>query len=203
MSIQSEITRIQSAKNTLRAKAVALGVGLTTDNLTQLATKYDGIEDRGTPNATVKEGESYTILEGYYHGGTVNGVAGGGNYSLQAKSFTPTKTETTVTSDDGYYGLSGVTVAAIPDMYQDVTDVTATAADGSKKSAKITLNVKDERRASNPTAEEKKEQALLRQEYVASVKANLRNQLNNIDMMNADGSVENLGEKYGSKTRTS
>ena len=34
-------------------------------------------------------------------------------------------------------------------------------------------------------------------------KANLRNQLNNIDMMNADGSVENLGEKYGSKTRTS
>lgn len=31
--------------------------------------------------------------------------------------------------------------------------------------------------------EEKKEQALLRQEYVASVKANLRNQLNNIDMM--------------------
>jgi len=53
------------------------------------------------------------------------------------------------------------------------------------------------------TEEEKKEQALLRQEYVASVKANLRNQLNNIDMMNADGSVENLGEKYGSKTRTS
>ena len=51
--------------------------------------------------------------------------------------------------------------------------------------------------------EAKKEQALLRQEYVASVKANLRNQLNNIDMMNADGSVENLGEKYRSKTRTS
>jgi len=52
-------------------------------------------------------------------------------------------------------------------------------------------------------AEGLSEQALLRQEYVASVKANLRNQLNNIDMMNADGSVENLGEKYGSKTRTS
>ena len=51
--------------------------------------------------------------------------------------------------------------------------------------------------------EEKKEQALLRQEYVASVKANLRHQLNNIDMMNADGSVENLGEKYGNKGATS
>ena len=58
-------------------------------------------------------------------------------------------------------------------------------------------------KAEGLSEEEKKEQALLRKEYVASVKANLRNQLNNIDMMNADGSVENLGEKYGSKTSTS
>lgn len=58
-------------------------------------------------------------------------------------------------------------------------------------------------KAEGLSKEEKKEQALLRQEYVASVKENLRNQLNNIDMMNADGSVENLGEKYGSKTRIS
>lgn len=58
-------------------------------------------------------------------------------------------------------------------------------------------------KAEGLSEEEKKEQALLRQEYVASVKENLRNQLNNIDMMNADGSVENLGEKYGSKTTTS
>ena len=54
-------------------------------------------------------------------------------------------------------------------------------------------------KAEGLSEEEKKEQALLRQEYVASVKAKLRNQLNNIDMMNADGSVENLGEKYGRK----
>ena len=44
-------------------------------------------------------------------------------------------------------------------------------------------------KAEGLSEEEKKEQALLRQEYVASVKANLRNQLNNIDMMNADGSA--------------
>ena len=44
---------------------------------------------------------------------------------------------------------------------------------------------------------EKKEQDLLRKEYIANVKKNLRNQLNNIDMVNDDGSVENLGEKYG------
>ena len=49
--------------------------------------------------------------------------------------------------------------------------ITATAADGSKKSAKITLNVKDERRASNPTAEEKKEQAAYAKELAAVKKA--------------------------------
>lgn len=50
---------------------------------------------------------------------------------------------------------------------------------------------------------EKKEQDLLRKEYIANVKKNLRNQLNNIDMVNDDGWVENLGEKYGNKKRNS
>lgn len=50
---------------------------------------------------------------------------------------------------------------------------------------------------------EKKAQDLLRKEYIANVKKNLRNQLNNIDMVNDDGSVENLGEKYGNKKRNS
>lgn len=50
---------------------------------------------------------------------------------------------------------------------------------------------------------EKKEQDLLRKEYIANVKKNLTNQLNNIDMVNDDGSVENLGEKYGNKKRNS
>lgn len=49
------------------------------------------------------------------------------------------------------------------------------------------------------TEEEKKEQAALRSEYIASVRANLRGQLNNIDIREKDGSVTNLGEKYGDK----
>lgn len=53
------------------------------------------------------------------------------------------------------------------------------------------------------TEDEKKEQAILRKEFVASVKSNLISQLNNIDMVNEDGSIENLGEKYGKKGITS
>ena len=39
------------------------------------------------------------------------------------------------------------------------------------------------------TPEEKEEQAALRKEYIASVKRNLKGQLDNIDMVNADGTV--------------
>ena len=49
--------------------------------------------------------------------------------------------------------------------------ITATAADGSKKSAKITLTVKDERKASNPTADEKKALAAYNKELAAVKKA--------------------------------
>lgn len=49
------------------------------------------------------------------------------------------------------------------------------------------------------TFEEKREQKKLWEEYVAAVRRNLRSQLNRIDMVNEDGSVENLGEKYDGK----
>lgn len=49
------------------------------------------------------------------------------------------------------------------------------------------------------TEEEKMEQKRLREEYIADVRANFRNQLNNIDIQNEDGTITNLGEKYGNK----
>nr|MBQ8252402.1 DUF896 domain-containing protein [Lachnospiraceae bacterium] len=49
------------------------------------------------------------------------------------------------------------------------------------------------------TEEEKKEQKRLREEYIADVRANFRSQLNNIDIQNEDGTITNLGEKYGNK----
>lgn len=54
-------------------------------------------------------------------------------------------------------------------------------------------------KAEGLTETEKKEQKLLRMEYLESVKRNLRVQLNNIDVEEKDGTVVNLGEKYGNK----
>lgn len=49
------------------------------------------------------------------------------------------------------------------------------------------------------TEEEKKEQAALRKEYIATIRMNLRSQLDNINIKEDDGSITNLGEKYGNK----
>lgn len=130
MSIATEITRITTARNTIRNKMVNLGVALGTDDIDALATKIDSIVNVGAVDVEVKEGETYTIPAGYHNGsGTVSGVAGGGNYSLQSKEVTPTKAEQNVVPDEGKYGLSSVTVAPIPDAYQDVSATTAEASD--------------------------------------------------------------------------
>ena len=46
---------------------------------------------------------------------------------------------------------------------------------------------------------ELREQAMLRKEFIEDFRKNLRGQLNNIDIKEADGSITNLGEKYGQK----
>lgn len=54
-------------------------------------------------------------------------------------------------------------------------------------------------KAERLTETEKKEQQILRREYVDAFKQNLRGQLNNISIKEKDGSITNLGEKYGDK----
>lgn len=129
MSISTEITRITAARNKIRNKLVNLGLAQSAAVLDDLADAVDGIANRGAPNAEVREGEQYTILPGFYSGGSVAGVSGGGSYNLQSKTVTPTKQQQAVAPDAGYYGLSGVTVEAIPQNYQDVSAVNAGAAD--------------------------------------------------------------------------
>lgn len=130
MSVATELSRIQADRNTIRAKLVELGMATNTDKLDKLADAIEALVNRGAVKVEVREGESYTIPAGYHNGnGTVSGVSGGGNYTLQAKTATPTKKQQSIAPDSGYYGLSGVTVAAIPDAYQDVTSVTAAEGD--------------------------------------------------------------------------
>lgn len=54
-------------------------------------------------------------------------------------------------------------------------------------------------KAEGLTDAERSEQKVLRQEYLELIRRNLRSQLNNIDVEEKDGTVINLGEKYGTK----
>ena len=54
-------------------------------------------------------------------------------------------------------------------------------------------------KAEGLTAKERKEQQLLRREYIDAFKRNLRRQLNQISIQEMDGSITDLGEKFGNK----
>ena len=45
--------------------------------------------------------------------------------------------------------------------------------------------------------EEKQEQQMLRKKYIEAIRTNMRANLNNISIQEADGSVTDLGKKYG------
>ena len=130
MSVSTYIASISANRDKIRNKLVELGMAASNDKLDKLAIAIEGIINQGAVSVTVQEGGTYTIPAGYHNGsGTVSGVAGGGNYTLQTKNVTPTKKQQSIAPDNGYYGLSAVTVAAIPEAYQDVSSVTADAGD--------------------------------------------------------------------------
>ena len=54
-------------------------------------------------------------------------------------------------------------------------------------------------KAEGLTDAERSEQKVLRQEYLELIRRNLKSQLNNIDVEEKDGTVVNLGEKYGTE----
>lgn len=52
-------------------------------------------------------------------------------------------------------------------------------------------------KATGLTDMEKEEQAALRKEYIETIRRNMRANLNNISVVEKDGSVTDLGKKFG------
>lgn len=156
MSIQTEITRLQNLRNTLRTKLVTLGLVQSTADLEDCVAAVQGITDNGAVSKTLDTtSQSYTVPKGIHNGngkvqivteektvtanGTVTPSAGkvlskvvvdvDTAPTLQNKMVTPTKSKQTVSPDSGYDGLSSVQVNAIPANYGDISGVTAAAGD--------------------------------------------------------------------------
>lgn len=51
--------------------------------------------------------------------------------------------------------------------------------------------------ATGLTEEEKNEQAALRKEYIETIRKNMRGTLNSISIKEKDGTITDLGKKYG------
>ncbi len=123
MNITEKLQRLVSLRARIRIKLAALGIAKSTDTMEGLTAAIENMENWGAVNPSLDEKTTtYTIPKGY-HSGT-----GKVTITPETKTATPTKKQQKITPAAGKV-LSEVIVEPIPDAYQDVTSVTAGAAD--------------------------------------------------------------------------
>ena len=156
MSVSEQIARLQGLRDRQRTKLNGMGLVEPTADFEDCTIAVEGLTDNGAVSKKLDTTTtSYTVPAGYHNGSgtvsieleektvTTNGdvlpTAGkvlskvivnvDNDPTLQEKTITPTKAEQIVSPDEGYDGLSKVTVNAIPANYADVSKVTAVEAD--------------------------------------------------------------------------
>ena len=125
-TIAGQLERIEDSKIVIVSKVNELGLNTESDiTIDDAALAINEIVLRS--DDLTLETNKMSLPEGYYKGVDILLGDVSEEYELQERTVTPTKGEQIIQPEDGFYGLSKVTVDAIPAAYQDVTSVTATA----------------------------------------------------------------------------